>query len=184
MNNYTRTPATEIRQGDTIVLFNELTGDQRTVTLGQRKTYPGDGRYWEFYLDGNDRIGLTKGDEVMRAHQLDTVPCALTDAEDLRSVCGWMETSPEPGPLIAEPLPEVFLRHLSAKLAAPEAIRPAYHVDENAVHVDEDHRSQRQRETHTAQPENCSGSRFTSRRTCESSTCAPKSTQRPGQKRS
>ena len=68
MNNYTRTAATDLRQGDTIVLFNELTGDQRTVTLGQRKTYPGDGRYWEFYTDTDERIGMTPDTEVMKCN--------------------------------------------------------------------------------------------------------------------
>ncbi len=65
--NYTRTSATELRTGDRIVLFHELTGDQRTVTLAQRKGYEGDGRYWEFHtIETDERIGMTPDTEVMR----------------------------------------------------------------------------------------------------------------------
>lgn len=64
--NYTRVPVTDLKQGDSIVLHDELTGDRRIVTLGQRKTYGGSKRYWEFYTNTDDRLGFEPGMEALR----------------------------------------------------------------------------------------------------------------------
>jgi intein/homing endonuclease len=64
--SYTRVQATDLKPGDRIVLFEELTGDPRVVTLGDRKTYGGSKQYWEFYTDTDDRLGFEPGMEVMR----------------------------------------------------------------------------------------------------------------------
>ena len=66
MNNYTRVQATDLKPGDRVVRFDESTGDQSIVTLGMRKTYPGKGDYWEFYTDGEHRLGYERGMEAMR----------------------------------------------------------------------------------------------------------------------
>ncbi len=66
MNNYTRVQATDLKPGDRVVRFNESTGDQTIVTLKSRKTYEGTGDYWEFYTDGEHRLGYSKGMEAMR----------------------------------------------------------------------------------------------------------------------
>jgi hypothetical protein len=65
-NNYTRVPAESLRTGDRIVIFDERTGDARTVTLTGRKTYEGRGDYWETSADDGTRYGWENGMEAMR----------------------------------------------------------------------------------------------------------------------
>ncbi|MEL6705869.1 MAG: hypothetical protein AAFP15_16500 [Bacteroidota bacterium] len=64
--NYTRVKASELRTNDEIVMFDELTGDPRKVALRAKKTYGGNGQYFEFYTDSECRIGFEPDTEVMR----------------------------------------------------------------------------------------------------------------------
>ena len=66
--NHTRTKASSLSTGDTLVMFDQYTGDPYTVTLGAKKTYPGNGQYFEFVGagDDNDRYGFEPDTEVMR----------------------------------------------------------------------------------------------------------------------
>ncbi len=64
--NYTRTIAVTLRSGDTIVMFDELTGDPRTVQLRTKKTYEGTGSYFEFHTGEGLRLGFSPDTEVMR----------------------------------------------------------------------------------------------------------------------